>query len=168
MCLALGADLRIASESARFNSTGIVNGLSSTELGVSWLLPRLVGAAHANDLMLTGRTIDAHEALRMGLVSRVVDDGAVLDEARAMADAMCEFSPYGLQMTKSTAWANLEVGSLEAAIELEDRNQLMLGYTDNLPEAIRARNQSRPPRYSDQPRDLGTADTTDWIPDAGE
>ena len=69
MCLSLAAELRFASESATFNSTGIVNGLTSTELGASWLLPRLIGAAHANDILLTGRTIDADEALRMGLVS---------------------------------------------------------------------------------------------------
>ncbi|MBJ7282148.1 MAG: enoyl-CoA hydratase/isomerase family protein, partial [Acidimicrobiia bacterium] len=72
MCLTLGAELRIASDSAEFNATGIVNGLTSTELGVSWLLPRLIGAAHSSDLLLTGRRIDAQEALRMGLVSRVV------------------------------------------------------------------------------------------------
>lgn len=154
MCLALAADLRIAGESARFNATGIVNGLTSTEMGASWLLPRLVGGAHSNDLLLTGRAVDAAEALRIGLVSRVVPDASLLDDALAIAGDMCRYSAYGLQMTKSTIWANLEVASLEAAIELEDRTQLMLGFTDNLPEAIRARNQARPPRYTDEPRDL--------------
>src|SRR4029077_20550231 len=74
MCLALGTDLRIAGASAEFNATGIVNGLTSTEMGVGWLLPRLIGSANSNDLLLTGRRIDAAEALRMGLVSRVVPD----------------------------------------------------------------------------------------------
>ena len=84
MCLSLAAELRIAGESAEFNSTGIVNGLTSTELGASWLLPRLVGAAHSNDMLLTGRKIDAAEALRMGLVSRVLpDDRAAARGARA-------------------------------------------------------------------------------------
>src|SRR5690606_32730382 len=69
MCLALGADLRIASESAVFNATGIVNGLTSTEMGAGWILPRLIGSANSNDLLLTGRRVDADEALRMGLVS---------------------------------------------------------------------------------------------------
>jgi len=152
MCLTLGADMRIASESAVFNSTGIVNGLTSTELGASWLLPRLVGAAHANDVLYTGRRIDAAEALRMGLVSRVVPDATLLDAAVAIAEDMCRFSPYGLQMTKQVIWANLENASLEAAIELEDRNQLMLGMTDNLPEAISAFDQQREPIYTDEPR----------------
>jgi len=152
MCLTLGADLRIASESAVFNATGIVNGLTSTELGVSWLLPRLIGAAHASDILLTGRRIDAAEALRMGLVSRVVPDTTLLDCASEIADAMCRYSPYGMQMTKQVIWANLENTSLAAAIELEDRNQIMLGMTDNLPEAISAFGEGRTPVYTDEPR----------------
>ena len=152
MCLTLGAELRIASESAEFNATGIVNGLTSTELGVSWLLPRLIGAAHSSDLLLTGRRIGAQEALRMGLVSRVVADEDLLQAALEMAAGMAKFSPYGLQMTKEIIWVNLENPSLTAAIEIEDRNQLMLGFTENLPEAIRAFDQNRDPIYTDNPR----------------
>ena len=152
MCLTLGADIRIASESAVFNATGIVNGLTSTELGVSWLLPRLIGAAHSNDVLFTGRRLDAAEALRMGLVSRVVPDSAVLECALDIAEGMCQFSPYGVQMTKQVIWANLENTSLAAAIELEDRNQIMLGMTDNLPEAITAFDEGRQPVYTDEPR----------------
>lgn len=152
MCLSLGADLRIASTSAVFNATGIVNGLSSTEMGISFLLPRLIGAAHSNDLLLTGRRIDADDALRMGLVSRVVDDAALADEALEIASQMVRFSPYGIAMTKETLWANLEVASLAAAIDLEDRNQLMMGFTNNLPEAIRAFADDRQPVYTDEPR----------------
>jgi enoyl-CoA hydratase len=152
MCLTLGAELRFASPAATFNATGIVNGLTSTEMGVSWLLPRLIGAAHSNDLLLTGRTVDADEALRMGLVSRVLADDELLPAALETAARMCEFSPYGLAMTKDIVWVNLENPSLEAAIEIEDRNQLMLGFTDNLPEAIRAFDQGRRPVYKDEPR----------------
>ena len=152
MCLSLGAELRIASTTATFNATGIVNGLTSTEMGASWLLPRLIGAAPSNDLLLTGRTVDADEALRMGLVSRVVEPESVLDEALAMAGRMCSFSPYGLAMTKDVLWVNLENPSLESAVEIEDRNQLMLGFTENLPEAIRAFDEGREPVYTDDPR----------------
>ncbi|MGZ4140258.1 MAG: enoyl-CoA hydratase-related protein [Actinomycetota bacterium] len=161
MCLALAADIRIAGASALFNATGLVNGLTSTELGASWLLPRLIGASHANDILLTGRVVDAPEALRLGLVSRVVPDERLLDEALETAESMSRFSIYGLQMTKRALWANLEVSSLDTAIEFEDRNQLMLGYTDNLPEAIRARNEGRAPVYTDVPRDLSMPETTD-------
>ncbi|RMF20123.1 MAG: hypothetical protein D6760_12275 [Deltaproteobacteria bacterium] len=152
MCLSLAADLRIASESAVFNATGIVNGLTSTELGASWLLPRLIGAANSNDILLTGRRVTAEEALRMGLVSRVVPDGRVVEHALEIAARMCEFSPFGVQMTKQVVWANLENTSLDAAIELEDRNQIMLGMTDNLPEAVRAFEEKRKPVYTDVPR----------------
>ena len=152
MCLSLAAEIRIAAESATFNATGIVNGLTSTEMGASFLLPRLIGAAHSNDLLLTGRRVDADEALRMGLVSRVVPDDEVLPTALEMAARMCEFSPYGLAMTKDVLWVNLETTSLESAIEIEDRNQLMLGFTENLPEAIRAFDEGRKPVYTDEPR----------------
>jgi enoyl-CoA hydratase len=152
MCLTLAADLRIAATSAELNATGIVNGLTSTEMAAGWLLPRLIGASRANDLLLTGRKVGAAEALEIGLVSRVVDDGRVLDEAIAMAAEMCRFSPYGLAMTKDVLWASLEVSSLETAIELEDRNQLMLGFTENLQEAIRAFDAGREPVYTDEPR----------------
>jgi enoyl-CoA hydratase len=152
LCLSLAADLRIASESAVFNATGIVHGLTSTELGASWLLPRLIGAANSNDILLTGRRINAEEALRMGLVSRVVPTDMILDHALEIAEGICRFSPYGVQMTKQVLWANLENTSLSAAIELEDRNQIMLGMTDNLPEAIRAFDQKRKPVFTDEPR----------------
>jgi len=152
MCLALGADLRFAAASAEFNATGIVNGLTSTELGASWLLPRLVGASRSNDLLLTGRKVDAEEAERIGLVSRVVPDGTVVEQALETAERMCEFSAFGLQMTKKVCWANLETASLTAAIDLEDRNQLLLGNTENLVECIRARRQNRKPVYTDMPR----------------
>jgi enoyl-CoA hydratase len=152
MCLALGADLRVAAAAAEFNATGIVNGLTSTELGASWLLPRLIGASRSNDLLLTGRKVDAEEAERIGLVSRVVPDGTVVEQALETAERMCEFSAFGLQMTKKVCWANLETASLTAAIDLEDRNQLLLGNTENLVECIRARRQNRKPVYTDMPR----------------
>jgi enoyl-CoA hydratase len=152
MCITLAADLRVAAESAVFNSTGIVHGLTSTELGASWLLPRLIGAANSNDILYTGRRIDAAEALRMGLVSRVVPTAEVLDHAVEMAEGICHYSPYGVQMTKQVIWANLENTSLAAAIELEDRNQIMLGMTDNLPEAITAFDEKRKPKFTDEPR----------------
>lgn len=152
MCLALAADLRFASDGARFNATGIVNGLTSTEMGASWLLPRLVGAAHSNDLLMTGRVVDADEAYRMGLVSRVLPADGLLAEALAVAERIATYSRYGVAMTKSTVWANLEIPSLAAAQELEDRNQLMLGFTDNLPEAMKAFAEDREPVYRDEPR----------------
>jgi enoyl-CoA hydratase len=90
--------------------------------------------------------------LAEGLVSRVVADAEILNCALEMAEGMCQFSPYGVQMTKQVIWANLENTSLATAIELEDRNQIMLGMTDNLPEAITAFGEGRQPKYTDEPR----------------
>jgi len=150
LCLALGADLRIAGVSATFRNAGINNGLTGTELGISWLLPRAIGAAHAWDVILTGRELDAREAERVGLVSRVVPDAELRDSALALAEGLCGFSPHGLAMTKKVLWSNLETGSLEAAIDLENRNQLLLRLTtQNLQEAITARKEKRRPRYED-------------------
>jgi len=150
MCLMLGADLRLAAESARFCSAGITNGLTGTELGISWLLPRLVGAAHAWDVILTGREVDAAEAERIGMVSRVLPDGELLDAALALAERLCALSAHGIAMTKKVLWSNLETGSLEAAIDLENRNQLLVRLTtQNLQEAIAARRAKRKPVFED-------------------
>ena len=150
LCLTLGADLRIAGAGATFRAAGINNGLTSTELGASWLLPRLVGAAHAWDILLSGREIDAAEALRIGLVSRVVPDGDLPAAALALATQLCTYSPHGLAMTKRVLWSNLETGSLGAAVDLENRNHLLVRMTtQNLQEAITARKQKRAPRFED-------------------
>jgi len=150
MCLALGADIRLAGASARLRGAGINNGLTGTELGVSYLLPRLIGAARANDILLSGREVDADEAERIGLVSRVVPDADLLPAALALAEQICSFSPHGVSMTKRVLWDNLEAGSLRAAIDLENRNQLLVRLTtENLAEAIRARKEGRKPSYED-------------------
>ena len=93
MCLTLGADLRYASESAVFCSAGIINGLTRRELGATYLLPRAVGTSNAAELLLTGRKIDATEALRIGLVSKVVPDDALLDHALDTAEEMYDARP---------------------------------------------------------------------------
>ncbi len=150
MCLMLGADIRIAGASARFCSAGITNGLTGTELGVSWLLPRLIGAAHAWDVILTGREVDAAEAERLGMVSRVVPDADLPAVALDLAEQLCRWSAHGVAMTKTVLWSSLETGSLEAAIDHENRNQLLVRLTtQNLQEAIAARKQKRPPRFED-------------------
>ncbi|HZR81108.1 MAG TPA: enoyl-CoA hydratase-related protein [Candidatus Binatia bacterium] len=150
MCLPLGADIRIAARSARFRAAGITNGLTGTELGVSFLLPRLVGASRAFEWILSGREIGAEEAERGGLVSRVVADDELMPAALGLAEEMCGWSPHGIAMTKKVLWSNLETGSLTAAIDLENRNQLLVRLTtQNLEEAIRARREKRKPSYLD-------------------
>ena len=96
------------------------------------------------------RAVDADEALRLGMVSRVTEDGAVVHEARAIAETLCSYGKFGVESTKQVLWANLEAGSLEAAIDLENRNQLLVRLTtNNLEEAIRARREKRKPIFRD-------------------
>jgi enoyl-CoA hydratase len=149
MCLTLGADIRLAGRSAVFCGAGISNGLSGAELGVSWLLPRAVGTSNSAEILLTGKKVDADEALRIGLVSQVVGDDELLGRAVEMAEGMCAFSPFGLALTKDTIWASLEVGSLQTAVDLENRTQLLAGHTGNLNEASAAFKEKRPPVYTE-------------------
>jgi enoyl-CoA hydratase len=149
MCMTLGADIRIAGTSAVFCGAGVLNGLTASELGVTYLLPRAIGTSNAAWMLLTGAKVSAADAHRMGLVTRVVDDADLLNEALAMAEQLCELSPFGIHMTKQTMWANLEATSLTAAIELENRNQLLAGYTGNLEEAKAAFRERRKPQYRD-------------------
>jgi enoyl-CoA hydratase len=123
LSLSLACDLRIASTSAVFCSAFIRTGLTGTDAGVSYLLPRLIGAARAFDMIITGRSVDAQEAQRMGIVSRVVPDSSLWDEAVAMATTIAGYTTYGLRNTKEVLWHNLDTNSMAAAIALENRNQ---------------------------------------------
>jgi enoyl-CoA hydratase len=150
MCLTLGADIRIAGESAYFRAAGINNGLTANELGLSFLLPRAIGATRAFEFMLSGRDIDAREAEAIGLVSRTVPDDRLLDEALDLAERINGWSTQGVALTKRLMWSGLETSSLQAAIEMESHTQLYVRLTTkNFEEATRARAEGRPPRFED-------------------
>jgi enoyl-CoA hydratase len=138
LALALGSDIRIAGTSARFNVAFVRVGLSGCDIGVSWLLPRLIGASRAWELMLTGRIIDASEADHVGLVSRVVADDELLDAALETAGLIIANSPWGVRMTKEVAWSQLEIGSLQAGIDVENRTQILSSFTGDHREAVAA------------------------------
>jgi len=147
--LALAADVRIAGESARMNAAFIRLGLSACDVGVSYFLPRLVGASVAAELLLTGSFIDAARAERTGLVSRVVADGELEAAARAMAGDMLRNSPLGLRLTKECYRHAIDAGSLEAVIAMEDRNQVLAAGTADFREGVAAFLGKRPPRFAD-------------------
>ena len=150
LALALASDVRIAAASARFNVAFVRIGLSGCDIGVSWLLPRLIGASRAYELMLTGRFLPADEAKAIGLVLDVVPDGAVVDAALAEAELIAQNSPFGVQMTKEVMWSQLEIGSLAAGIDLENRTQLLASHTGDMMEAVAAFLAKRPPRFTNQ------------------
>lgn len=150
MCLTLGADVRIAGESAYFRAAGINNGLTATELGLSFLLPRAIGSSRAFELMLSGRDVSAHEAAAIGLVSRVVPDEDLLSETLDLADQINGWSTQGTALTKRTMWAGLEMSTLRGAIEMETNTQLFIRLTtNNFQEAVRARKEGRRPNFKD-------------------
>ena len=149
LALAASCDMRIAARSASFASAFIKTGLSGTDVGITYFLPRLIGASHAFDLIVTGRTIDADTANRMGLVSRVVDDDALRAESLSIAEAIAGYTKFGLRRTKEVMWHNLDASNLSSAIALENRNQELGSLTPEVVEFMRA--------YSRRHRDRSTS-----------
>lgn len=144
---ALASDIRIAGESAKMNAAFIRIGLSSCDMGVSYFLPRLVGGSVAAELMLTGRFIHAPRALATGLVSEVVPDDQLEAAAQSYVDDLLAASPMGLRMTKEGLNLAIDAPSLEAAMAIENRNQLMTAASPNFAEGMAAFLEKRTPQY---------------------
>jgi len=134
----LASDIRIAGESARMNAAYITLGLSACDMGCSYFLPRLVGTSVASELMLTGRFIEAQRALATGLVSEVVPDDQLEKAAQPYIDEMLATSRIGLRMTKDGLNFAIDAPSLEAAMAIENRNQLMCSSSPEFAERMKA------------------------------
>jgi enoyl-CoA hydratase/carnithine racemase len=145
---ALASDIRIAGESARMNAAFIKIGLSACDMGTSYFLPRLVGLSVASELMLTGRFINASRALATGLVSEVVPDDQLEAAAQSYVDDLLAASPMGLRMTKEGLNLAVDAGNLEAAMAIENRNQLMTAASPNFNEGMAAFLEKRRPQYT--------------------
>jgi enoyl-CoA hydratase len=149
LALSLACDIRYASTTAVFRAAFINIGLSNCDMGTSWLLPRLIGASRSHELMLTGRRMDAHEALRIGLVADVVDGAELRDRATLGAQQIAALAPWGVRLTKQGIWSALEIPSEQAAIEFEDRQQIMATFSRGVPEAAGAFLEKRPAEFAD-------------------
>jgi enoyl-CoA hydratase/carnithine racemase len=149
LALALGCDIRYAAAEAVFRVAFINIGVSNCDMGTSWLLPRLIGASRAHELMLTGRRFDATEALRIGLLADVVEGDALAERALGGASQIAELAPYGVRLTKQGMWGALEISSEQAAVEYEDRQQIMSTFGAAPPEAIAAFLEKRPAEFAD-------------------
>ncbi|HSG87962.1 MAG TPA: enoyl-CoA hydratase/isomerase family protein [Pseudomonadales bacterium] len=147
--LALASDIRIVGPKARMNAAFIRIGLTACDVGVSYFLPRLVGSSLASELMLTGDFIDAERSLRTGLVSDLVPDEELEGRAQRMIDMMLANSPVGVRLTKECLNMSVDAGSLEAAIAMEDRQQILCAQTADMREGISAFLGKRPPSYVD-------------------
>ena len=131
LALCLAADIRICSTAATFGNAAILLGLSGAEMGMSYHLPRIVGTSVAADWMLTGRTVTADEADRRGLVSELVEPDRLVARAVEIACQIAELSPLGVQLTKRALQVNTDAAGLDAALELENRNQVLSHATED-------------------------------------
>ena len=147
LAYALHGDVRIAAETARFGSVFIKAGFSSMDMGTSYLLPKIVGAGVARELMLTGRIIDAQEAYRIGLVHQVVPQQDLMDAALEMGRTIAANNAYGVWQTKTGLNAALDAPSLRHAKEIENRTQVLTGFTNNPREAAMAHREKRAPEW---------------------
>ena len=149
-CLALAADVRLAADDAYFRAAGINNGLTAAELGLSYLLPRAIGQSRAAEIMLTGRDVDAREAERIGLVSRVVPTADLLPSCFELADRINGWSRAGVELTKRQLWNSLDASGLQTHMDAEGTSQLFVRcLTRNFEESVAARKEGRTPEFMD-------------------
>jgi enoyl-CoA hydratase/carnithine racemase len=148
LALSLACDIRLAGPDAKFNTAFVKIGLSSGDLGTSWLLTRLIGPAVASELSFTGRMVHAEEAASIRLVNAVSEPGALMDDCLVLATSITANSPGGVQLSKRALQANMEVSSYAAALELENRGQALLTRGSDMPEALAAFREKRPPVFT--------------------
>ena len=144
--LALASDMAIAAHSAKFVNA-VHNAGSGHELGMSYMLSRQVGSQQAAELLYTARPVAADEAARIGLVLRSVPDEMLMDEAMKIASAIAANVPMGIWLTKQSLWHNQNIGSLEAAIEMEMRAVQIAQGTSDAAEKRTSFIEKRPPSY---------------------
>ena len=149
LALCLASDIRYASRDAVFRVAFINVGVSNCDMGTSWLLPRLIGASRAHELMLTGRRLGAEEALRIGLVAELADGEALPQRAVEGARQIASLSPWGVRLTKQGMWTALELPSEQSAVEYEDRQQIMSTFGQAPAEAVDAFLQKRDAEFAD-------------------
>lgn len=147
MAIALSADVRIATPTAKFLVAAVRIGLSGGESGLSYLLPRMIGASRAFDVLLTGRPIEAEEAEQTGLVRALVAPERLVEEALAYCRAVLANSPFSVAHTKKLMWENLDASCYESAIWAENRTQILATMTEDYTEAVTAFVEKRPPSY---------------------
>lgn len=134
--LALACDVRVASTTAKFLVANVKIGISAGEMGISYLLPRIINGGHAVEMMLTGRTVEAGEALALGLVSRVVEPDQVVPAALEHARLILSNPGFGVALSKEMIGAGQDAPSLAYALLLEDRTQVLAGYSGDIAKAI--------------------------------
>ena len=148
--LTLASDIRIAGEKALFNNAFIKIGLSGGDCGTSYFLPRLIGLSRATEILYTGRFVDAEEALRIGLVLKLIegDEIKLMEAATEIAENLLTKSPLGLRMTKEAINLSQDSPSLETIIQLENRAQSLCSSSSDMMTAVMAFFKKESPKYS--------------------
>ena len=145
LCVALACDIRLASREAKlglnFSRLGLHPGM-----GATWTLPRLVGPAHAAELLYSGRNLGGDEAERIGLVNRALDPEAVVQEARALASAIAEAAPIANRGIKR-ALAQSPGADLPEQLHFEASEQAICFESDDVHEGLAAVRERRDPRF---------------------
>ncbi|MBM4463712.1 MAG: enoyl-CoA hydratase/isomerase family protein [Chloroflexi bacterium] len=144
--LAIACDIRIASEDAKAGSVFVQRGASSADMGVSWILPRLVGAGWAAELMFTGDVIDAATAERIGLFNHVVPREQLMTAAREMAAKLAAGPPLGLKFTKRALNRSVWEG-LQSQLEYERATQILCFLSDDFHEGVKSFFEKRKPEF---------------------
>jgi enoyl-CoA hydratase/carnithine racemase len=145
MNLALACDIRIASTAARFSQAFVKRGIAP-DWGGSWFLPRVVGTAKACELIFTGDTLDAPEALRLGIVNSLAAPEALMDEAHALARRIAAGPPVALRLSKRAIYHNLDA-DLRAGLEFETFAQGVCKSTEDAQEGVKAFMEKRAPVF---------------------
>jgi enoyl-CoA hydratase len=150
LSIAIACDMRIGTENARFACSYLNLGLGGADVGSSYFLPKIVGSAHAADMLYSGRIVDAAEAKEMGLITRVVSQEDLIPTAVTLAEAILrKASPMGLRLTKQVLNETVTGISLDTALKLENRNQILAGQTADAREARQAWAEKRDPVWRD-------------------
>jgi len=148
--LALASDLRIAAEDSHIAFLFVKVGLAGADMGVAYLLPRLIGLGRATEILLSGRKVSAQEAHAIGLFSELARPDAVRSRAQALARELAQGPALAYQMTKSLLNRGLEL-SLEGALSVEAEGQALCMEHPDFQEAYRAWREKRPPRFAGAP-----------------
>lgn len=146
--MALAADVRLGTPDLRMNAAAIKLGLTGGDMGISYFLPRMIGSSAAAEYLLTGRFLVAQRAFSLGLISRIGTTDELEREALVLAEEMLCATPLGLSLTKDGLTHALDASSLDAAMAIEDRQQVLCTQTPDFSEGIQAFVEKRKPRYA--------------------
>jgi enoyl-CoA hydratase/carnithine racemase len=147
MSLALACDLRVADPTAKFIAPFLKLGFSAGDLGLTWMLPRLIGTSRAAEIFYRARSVTSAEAHELGLIAEMADEGGDVEAALALAAELLARSPFGLRHTKELLNLSLDASGLRGHLALENRTQTMAFLTEDLAEGLAATLEKREPRF---------------------